>query len=229
MPNDRDRNADVVKAMGTVRSQEDRWVLADTLLEAVPTDSSKQSTMFKRIRRLAAEQGVSAYTESSLRQYRDTAAHWPKAKRIPGVSFTAHRKALGAEDPEALLKGLAAAQGAGAVTVGMVAEARRIEEGGVVAGSAATTPQNLKDYRPHELLVELWTRREELKQKALAQRAVESSIKYVEDMLAELKAAEQAVAKTATLGATPTRKTKAVKTKTAERKSTRKAGDLRGL
>ena len=47
-------------------------------------------------------------------------ARWPKGSRIAGVSFTAHRAALLAPDPRAILADLANARGAENVTVGDV-------------------------------------------------------------------------------------------------------------
>jgi hypothetical protein len=100
------------------REGADSWELSDALLAAVPQGESREG--FAAVIRAAESEGVRAYGADTLRIYRDTAARWPKATRIPGVSFTAHRAALLAPDPAAILADLANARGAENVSVGDV-------------------------------------------------------------------------------------------------------------
>ena len=97
------------------REGADNWTLADALLAAVPQHAPR--TLFAEVRRAAEREGVRPYGADTLRIYRDAAARWAPADRIPGVSFTAHREALLASDPVATLRDLADTLGAENVAV----------------------------------------------------------------------------------------------------------------
>ena len=114
-----------VKAMANTRSQADKWTLADALLAEVPQGEPRSK--FGAVRAAAELAGVKPLSQSALRQYRDTAAHWPPSRRIEGVSFTAHRAAMRADnhgsDGSRMLADLAAVEGASNVTVKHVEDA----------------------------------------------------------------------------------------------------------
>ena len=63
--------ADSVRAMADLRTEEDRWTLADALYAEAGKGNLE---VFERIRLTAIEAGVKSYAANSLRQYRDVAA-----------------------------------------------------------------------------------------------------------------------------------------------------------
>ena len=79
----------VIDSMRDVSSEASRWELADALSSAIPTGPIG----FEAIVKKAEEAGVLGnLSANTLRWYRDTAKIWPKSKRVPNVSFTAHRE-----------------------------------------------------------------------------------------------------------------------------------------
>jgi hypothetical protein len=86
-------NVDVViDAMRDLHSEHDRWHLSDVLLAQVPVGGGWAE--FDAIIAKADEEGIAGgLSAKSLQLYRDTAAKWPEAKRIKGLSFSAHREA----------------------------------------------------------------------------------------------------------------------------------------
>lgn len=126
--------------MRSVQSEDDRWHLAEALHALIKTGTNG----FDKVLDAANAKGVSGgLSATTLRLYRDTAARWPSAARVPGVSFSAHREAMVMIAPtgsttkaEKLLKDLAK-NGADKVTVKSVRQAAAIQ-----SGKAARTPKS---------------------------------------------------------------------------------------
>jgi len=140
--------ADVIDAMRSIQSEDDRWHLAEALAKKVPDGTKGFDVILDR----AAQEGVGKYTTHTLRLYRDTAKRWPASKRVANVSFSAHREAMAAsttsiDSAKKLLENLARQHGAKGVSVQRVREAVQIKngtkrQGGRKApkGAAAATP-----------------------------------------------------------------------------------------
>lgn len=129
-----------VEATRRTREGSDKWSIADALLSEVGPGEARSG--FNSVTVACEESGVRPYSVSAMRQYRDVAARWPEALRIPGVSFSAHRAALPASDPESLLRGLVQVHGV-EVPVRVVAEAVRVANGGVAAMTSPTASADL--------------------------------------------------------------------------------------
>jgi hypothetical protein len=122
----------VLDAMQSVQSEDDRWHLAEALHTLIKSGTNG----FDKVLDAATAKGVSGgLSATTLRLYRDTAARWPSAKRVPGVSFSAHREAMvmiapdgSTQKAEKLLKDLAK-NGADKVTVKQVRQAAAISSG----------------------------------------------------------------------------------------------------
>ncbi len=124
------RFSESVAATQSSRERSDLWQIADALHAEVGQYDDRAT-----FRAVAAEcelAGIKPYSVSAMRQYRDTAVHWPADKRIAGLSFSAHRAALPADDPEGLLRDLVKTHGAN-VTVKQVNEAVAIRQHGIAA------------------------------------------------------------------------------------------------
>lgn len=131
-----------VSAAGKIKTQEDRWDLADALLAEVGQGDARAA--FDEIERATREANEGeGFTANTLRQYRDVAAHWPPADRVPGVTFSAHKAALPYGDlaeRKGLLGSLKAAHGK--ATVKAIGEAVAIKAqgpGAMVAPSASAS------------------------------------------------------------------------------------------
>ena len=80
----------VLDAMREISTEGDLWFLAETLRDAIP----KGEAGFRDLMDKAISEGVAGrQSAQTLRHYRDTAIHWPRNKRVAGVSFSAHRDA----------------------------------------------------------------------------------------------------------------------------------------
>lgn len=116
----------VIEAMRSIQTESDHWKLADRLLRVAPQGNNKP---FADIIERAAAAGVRGQkmTRTTLRIYRDTAAYWPESKRVPNISFTAHRAAKvgigSATEAASVLKGLSRQLGPENVTVAEVKKA----------------------------------------------------------------------------------------------------------
>jgi hypothetical protein len=140
---------EIIEAMRSVQTESDRWRLAEILAKAVP-DGTKG---FAEIIDAANAEGVGGgLSVNTLRLYRDTAKQWPADKRVPNVSFSAHREvqvlpttAAGVKVLTALVK----AHGAGNVTVAEVRKAVKIQRGIAPAekaeGDAKAQPKAVLD------------------------------------------------------------------------------------
>ena len=125
---------DVVDAMRSIVSESDRWHLAESLLATIPSGSSSGAISFDSIVDAAAAEGVSGNLKpNTLRLYRDTAARWPADRRVPNVSFSAHRESMnhsgGIDARVKLLELLAQTLGGGNVTVAAVRRAVAMANG----------------------------------------------------------------------------------------------------
>lgn len=117
--------AEVIDAMRSIQNESDRWRLAEALAAQIPAGSATDE--FKQIVDDAVDAGVvGGLSVTTLRLYRDTANRWPADKRVPNVSFSAHREAMPLEDVDAAAKMLAdlvKTLGADKVTVSSVRRA----------------------------------------------------------------------------------------------------------
>lgn len=124
----------VVDAMRSIVSESDRWHLAESLLATIPSGSSNGVISFDSIVDAAAAEGVTGNLKpNTLRLYRDTAARWPSDRRVPNVSFSAHRESMnhkgGIDARVKLLELLAQSMGGGNVTVAAVRRAVAVANG----------------------------------------------------------------------------------------------------
>lgn len=121
--------ADVIDAMRSIQSEDDRWKLAEALHQQVPTGVKG----FQEIIDAATAAGVAGNLKvNTLRLYRDTAVRWPSDKRVANVSFSAHREAMVLPTIDAaakMLGNLAANNGAAHVTVASVRKAIAVQQG----------------------------------------------------------------------------------------------------
>lgn len=102
---------DLAKAGGRLSSNK-QWALADALSHLLP----------ETLEKVASDSGRNL---STLSQYARAAERWPDYNRVDGVSFSAHRAALSADDPRGLLVELKAKHGS--PTVRQVREAMGLE------------------------------------------------------------------------------------------------------
>ena len=131
--------ADVIEAMRSIQNESDRWKLAEALRKEYPSGLSG----FKELIDDAASAGIEGYSINTLRLYRDCAARWPEAKRVEGVSFTAHRIALGldnVDEAQKVLQGLAKNLGPSKVTVQSVRKAILTKQGKAPKPSKGSVP-----------------------------------------------------------------------------------------
>jgi hypothetical protein len=116
---------EVIDAMRSIQNESDRWRLAEALAAQIPAGSATDE--FKQIVDDATAAGVvGGLSVTTLRLYRDTANRWPADKRIPNVSFSAHREAMPLENVDAaakILSDLVKTFGADKVTVAAVRRA----------------------------------------------------------------------------------------------------------
>jgi hypothetical protein len=130
-----------VDALRDVHDEATLWHLADQLYAVVP-----KGTDFGVVLAAAKAAAVPTKSATTLRLYRDVASRFPAHKRVAGVSFSAHREALtlggSLDDTRKLLEDLAAAHGAGEVTVTTVRKAVQAATGkgaSAAAGSGKTS------------------------------------------------------------------------------------------
>ena len=227
---------DVVDAMRSVQTEADRWILAEALVELIPTGEGGFQEV---IDRATSEGLLGNFTVNTLRLYRDTAKRWDKDKRVTDVSFSAHREAMSVKGDITAAAKLLAAQvktvGAPAkVTASSVRKAVRLANGKAPLATAKTAPTVGPQF---DLVADL----KHGGKKLAAMIGPDTSVSDLDSLHAGLnkviahveklrgKAARKAsAAKTAkqTVAAKPT----ASKATTAKRPAARKqAGDLRGL
>jgi hypothetical protein len=224
-----------VDAIRGLRDGADRWTLADALLADIgPFDSRDK---FNAVRAEAETAGVDPLSVSALRQYRDTAHHWPPADRVPGVSFSAHRAALPADDPKGLLGDLADKYGPNGVTVKRVNESVAILAGQNPTPAGTTGPAPLDiDAVPMTDLALALIGRAKAERAAFVAKDPGGQLARVRDGLADLVAdIDAAGAKSARKSAAwsdpdPAPKPKPTTKPTPKPKPTGpKPGDIRGL
>ena len=226
---------DVIDAMRSIQSESDRWHLADALARQIPNGTKEGSVSFATIIDEATKEGVvGKLNATTLRLYRDSANRWPSDKRLPGVSFSAHRAAeslQGGVDQQAkMLEDLVKKEGGAAkVTVAVVRRRIRAAQGGTVPTPAASTSK-----RAIEVLGDLMKGAPELigaigvntasDELDKLHAGLTKAIAHVERLRA--KAAQRATKAKAANGPAPTPITSAKKAATPQRGG---AGDLRGL
>jgi hypothetical protein len=122
---------EVLDVMRSITSESDLWRLSDVLLAKVPNGTKGLQEIVDR----ASTEGVlGSLSMNTLRAYRTTAAVWAPDKRVPKVSFSAHREAErlngGITAQRKLLLDVAkAAGGTDKVTVARVRDAVRAKSG----------------------------------------------------------------------------------------------------
>jgi hypothetical protein len=148
-PVDKDLAA-IVEAMRELQTEGQAWVLAEALAKKVPTGEKG----FDEIMDAAGAQGITAnLSANTLKAYRNAALAWPPEKRVPDVSFSAHREAMNLKDTvaqqEKLLQDLSKSLGGpGKVSVSAVRRAVQVKRGKPVTtrgagggrGGSGTTP-----------------------------------------------------------------------------------------
>jgi hypothetical protein len=129
---------DVIDAMRSLQSESDRWHLAESLAVLIPSGLKG----FADLKDQATAAGVGAkLSTTTLRLYRDTANRWPADKRVPNVSFSAHREAmvLPIDQAVAVLEKLAANLGPAGVSVTEVRRAVAAAQGKALPASRTRT------------------------------------------------------------------------------------------
>jgi hypothetical protein len=134
--------ADVIDAMRSVQTEADRWTLAESLAELIPSGEAGFSEI---IDRATSEGLLGNFTVNTLRLYRDTAKRWAKDKRVADVSFSAHREAMSVKGDITTAAKLLVAQvktvGSPAkVTASSVRKAVRIANGKAPVATAKVSP-----------------------------------------------------------------------------------------
>lgn len=133
-------NTDVIEAMRSVQTESDRWRLAEALMAAIPSGGASD---FAAIVDEAKDAGVlGGLSQKTLQLYRDAAKRWPADKRVPNVSFSAHRETMALEGDIAgrikLLTTLVKSSGgADKVTVATVRKAVAVANGKTPKDAAA--------------------------------------------------------------------------------------------
>ncbi len=135
----------IIEALRELQTESDRWNLAERLFDRIPTGLNG----FDVIVDAATAAGVAGKLKpNTLRLYRDTAARWPKADRIPNVSFSAHREAMvadgGTTGAVKVLTGLVKSEGGpDRVTVASVRRQIAVQKGKVPASAKAKNPTSI--------------------------------------------------------------------------------------
>jgi hypothetical protein len=221
---------DVIDAMRSIQTEDDLWTLADRLYAALP----EGQTGFAAIIQEAADAGVDAgLSGNTLRAYRDTGRKWPVSRRIPNVSFSAHREAekLIAKDGPVKpahdhLQSLVKQNGAAKVTVSMVRQSVKAAQGKTPAGKAANVKKTaaktvsvLDDLRKGapELIAAMTTATADLDR---IRKGLDKAALHVDRLVAKN-------AKQQTTSTTPVVAKKSVATKAAAPSTGRRPGDLR--
>jgi hypothetical protein len=228
----------VIDAMREVQTESDRWRLAEALHAVLPTGS----TGFERIEDEAAKRGVAALSATTLRLYRDTAARWPKGKRVDRLSFSSHREAMvlpTIDDAREMLVALSDQLGPSKVTVSAVRRAIAAQTGNgkvpaAAPGANVTGRRVVQLDALHDLknggpqLIAAITNETPADDLDRLQAGLSKVLAHVERHRARVaKSAAKAKAKTTTTTTTKTKTDNATGAKPAARRA--KAGDLRGL
>lgn len=146
---------DVIDRMRDVQTEGDRWELAESLKVLIPTGSNGFAAIIDE----ATDEGVVGnLSANTLRLYRDTANRWPASKRVPNVSFSAHREAMvlpNIDSAVKMLNDLVKTQGAGKVSVASVRKAVAIKQGKQPKAKAGTTQTSASGPNAAATLVDL--------------------------------------------------------------------------
>jgi hypothetical protein len=125
---------DVIEAMRSIHTESDRWRLAEALAARIP---SGDKGLDEIVDAAAAAGVLGNLSKTTLRLYRDAANRWPAEKRVPNVSFSAHREAMVLDNISEAAKLLASlAKNSDKVTVASVRRAVAVKRGTVPAEAA---------------------------------------------------------------------------------------------
>jgi hypothetical protein len=130
----------VCDAIREVHDEASLWRLSDELVKVAPYGVDA----VKRVVVEAKSRGIPSKSVNTLRLYRDVAARFPAADRVPLVSFSAHREAIAvgdATEARRILLELSAKHGPEGVTVATVKAAIGAATGKVtpVRGGSSST------------------------------------------------------------------------------------------
>lgn len=112
----------VCDALRDVHDEASLWRLSDELVHVAPQGVEAVQKVVDQ----ATARGIPTKSTNTLRLYRDVAHRFPVSKRVPLVSFSAHREAIAVGDVDKakrVLEELAAKHGAAGVTVTTVKQA----------------------------------------------------------------------------------------------------------
>jgi hypothetical protein len=114
----------VCDALRDVHDEASLWRLSDELVKIAPQGVQAVDEVVRQ----AKVRGIPTKSTNTLRLYRDVAIRFPSAERVPLVSFSAHREAIGGFDGDAkkarsLLEDLSKKHGPEGVTVTTVKKA----------------------------------------------------------------------------------------------------------
>jgi hypothetical protein len=129
----------VCDALRDVHDEASLWRLSDELVVIAP----KGVEAIEKVVAQAKVRGIPVRSANTLRLYRDVAHRFPKGKRVPLVSFSAHREAIAVGDTDkaqAILIDLAKRHGEEGVSVTTVKDAVRASLG----KTTSTTPKASK-------------------------------------------------------------------------------------
>lgn len=223
----------VIDSMRSIQTETDRWELAETLSKLLPSGSGGFTTILDR----ATAEGVSAnLSVNTLRLYRDTANRWASDKRVPNVSFSAHREAMNLGDIDKaakLLTQMARTVGASKVTIADVRKQVSIQQGKKPKSAKATAAQTTANFDvvrdiengAKELIAAIGNETDPDKLDRLIS-GLKKALGKVEALSAKAARAK-ASTKSAPKVTTPPASTP--KVATASKPASKKAGDMRGL
>jgi len=129
----------VCDALRDVHDEASLWTLSDELVNVAP----KGVEAIEKVVAQAKVRGIPTKSANTLRLYRDVAHRFPRGKRVPLVSFSAHREAIAIGDTDQahdLLVDLAKRHGAEGVSVTTVKDAVQKATG----KTPTTTPKAAK-------------------------------------------------------------------------------------
>jgi hypothetical protein len=87
----------VCDALRDVHDEASLWTLSDELVKVAP----KGVEAIEKVVAQAKVRGIPTKSANTLRLYRDVAHRFPRGKRVPLVSFSAHREAIAVGDTDA--------------------------------------------------------------------------------------------------------------------------------
>ena len=128
----------VCDALRDVHDEASLWKLSDELVTVAP----KGVEAIEQVVAQAKVRGIPTKSANTLRLYRDVAHRFPKGKRVPLVSFSAHREAIAVGDidkAQAILIDLAKRHGEEGVSVTTVKQAVQASLGKTPTTTAKTT------------------------------------------------------------------------------------------